>query len=181
MTIKLVLALLATLLPIIAATTAPASADPLADRFLAKINALRASKGLGQLHTDGALTSFAQSWSDHMAAVNTLSHNPALASAPGSWTKAGENVGVGGDLDALFDAFVNSPHHYENLIDPAFNTIGIGVTVMANGTLYTTHDFEALPASTPAPARAATTAASVSTPATTPKAPPTTAAPEAPK
>ena len=177
-TIKLVLALLATLLPIVAASAAPASADPLADRFLAKINALRASKGLGQLHTDGALTAFAQSWTDHMAAANSLSHHPALASAPGNWTKAGENVGVGGDLDALFDAFVASPHHYENLVDPAFNTIGIGVTVTASGTMYTTHDFEALPSS--APARAATTAAAAAPAATPPPTTPPTTSPKAP-
>src|SRR4051812_14642428 len=149
--------MLAMLLPL-AASAAPAGADPLADRFLAKINALRASKGLGAVRPDAALTAFAQSWTDHMAAVDVLSHNPALADSPGSWTKAGENVGVGPDLDALFDAFVASPHHYDNLVDPSFNLIGLGVTIRPDGVMYTTHDFEArasagaAPAVAPAPA-----------------------------
>ena len=168
LTIKLVLATLAMLLPL-AASAAPASADPLADQFLAKINALRASKGVGPVRPDAELTAFAQSWSDHMASVDVLSHNPALADSPGSWTKAGENVGVGPDLNALFDAFVASPHHYANLVDPSFNLIGIGVSVTAGGNIYTTHDFEA---------RSSTPARAPTPPTTAPTTPPTTAAPK---
>src|SRR2546429_7762148 len=137
--LKLLVAVLVTVIPV-AASAVPAHADSVADQFLAKINDLRASKGLGTLRMDGALTGFAQDWSDHMASVNALSHNPALASSPGSWTKAGENVGVGPEVDALFDAFVASPHHYENLVDPAFTIVGIGVTVRPDGVMYTTHD-----------------------------------------
>src|SRR3954471_19436137 len=165
--------MLAMLLPL-AASAAPAGADPLADRFLAKINALRASKGLGPVRPDAELTAFAQSWSDHMAAVDVLSHNPALADSPGSWTKAGENVGVGPDLDALFDAFVASPHHYANLVDPSFNLIGIGVSVTAKGNIYTTHDFEARSS---APPRAPTTTPPTAPPAPRPAAAPTPPAP----
>ena len=158
--LKLVVAVLATMLPL-AANVTTAHADTTADQFLVKINALRSSKGLTQLRTDAALTSFAQQWTDTMAAADKLWHNPDLADAPGTWTKAGENVGVGPDVSALFDAFVASPLHYKNLIDPAFNTVGIGVTVLASGRMYTTHNFEARPAS--APAKAVTVASTTST------------------
>jgi hypothetical protein len=87
-----------------------------------------------------------------MAASGGISHNPNLGSdVTGNWQKLGENVGEGPDVDTLFKAFVNSPHHYANLVDPAFSLIGIGVVVAADGTMYTTHDFEQ-PANSPAPA-----------------------------
>ena len=110
--------------------------------LLAKVNALRVSKALGPVRLDGELARFAQSWSDHMGAVNVLDHNPTLADAPGNWSRAGENVGVGPDLDALFDAFVASPAHYANLVDPGFDRVGIGITLTPGGLVYTTEDFE---------------------------------------
>jgi hypothetical protein len=147
---QLATALLAVLLPL-SVMSSPAHASSFTGAFLAKINGLRSSKGLAPLQLDPELSSFAQGWSDHLAAAGTLSHNPDLASSPGRWTKAGENVGVGADVDTLFNAFVASPHHYANLVDPDFNLIGIGVTIAADGTMWTTHDFEARPAAAPRP------------------------------
>jgi pyruvate/2-oxoglutarate dehydrogenase complex dihydrolipoamide acyltransferase (E2) component len=75
--------------------------------------------------------------------------------------KLGENVGVGGDVTSLMNAFVNSPAHYRNIVDPEFNYIGVGVSYDAQGRIYTTHDFmrlddasapDAAPAPEPAPA-----------------------------
>ena len=134
----------------------PAGADsvtlsPPEAQFLAKINNLRASKGLGALAIDGQLTSIARNWTAHMASAGAISHNPNLATqVTENWQKLGENVGEGPDVDTLFQAFVNSPHHYANLVDPAFSLVGIGVVVAPDGTMYTTHDFEQ-PASSPAP------------------------------
>jgi hypothetical protein len=48
-------------------------------------------------------------------------------------------------------AFINSPAHLRNLIDPDFNYIGVGVTYGADGRMFTTHDFMALPDEAPAP------------------------------
>jgi uncharacterized protein YkwD len=41
-------------------------------------------------------------------------------------------------------AFVNSPAHLRNIVDPSFNYIGVGVSYDAEGRMYTTHDFMAL-------------------------------------
>jgi hypothetical protein len=177
---RIVVMVVMTLLPLVAVAT-PAHADATADQFLAKINDLRTSKGLRPLALDASISAFAQSWTNQMAESNHLSHNPNLASIPGNWTKAGENVGVGGDVDTLFQAFVNSPHHYANLVDPAYNLVGIGVAVASNGTLWTTHNFEARPATsaaprTPRPAATTPTTARPRPPVTTA----TTAAPAAP-
>jgi hypothetical protein len=144
-------------LALIVAAPVPAHADSNGDQFLAKINDLRASKGLAALQADTALMAFAQNWSDHMAQAGTLSHNPALSSSPGAWTKAGENVGFGPDVDTIFAAFVASPKHYENMVDPSFTVIGIGVAVLSDGTMYTTDDFEARSATTSTVTRVAPT------------------------
>jgi hypothetical protein len=79
---------------------------------------------------------------------------------------------MGPDVDGLFQAFVNSPHHYENLVDPAFTRVGVGVAV-ANGMIFTAHEFMALrttapparPAPAPAPAAAPARAGTRSAPA----------------
>jgi hypothetical protein len=176
---KLVIAVLAVVLSLGAATL-PAHGDAVGDEFVAKINALRVSKGLGALHADSALTSFAQSWSDHMAAAGTLSHNPALVHSPGEWTKAGENVGVGSGVDTIFAALVASPRHYQNMVDPSFTLVGIGVTVLGDGTMYTTQNFEARPATPPTVPRAPVVTRTTTTTTLTTTPPPTAATPASP-
>jgi hypothetical protein len=52
----------------------------------------------------------------------------------------GENVGMGGDVASIQDAFMNSPHHLENIMDPGFNQVGVGV-IVSGGTMYVTLDF----------------------------------------
>ena len=39
-------------------------------------------------------------------------------------------VGYGPGVQIVHNAFVASPHHYENLVEPSYNLIGIGVTVL---------------------------------------------------
>ncbi|MDQ1403858.1 MAG: hypothetical protein QOG03_2174 [Actinomycetota bacterium] len=137
-----------------------ASADTGSDEaaFVAKINQLRASKGLGQLQVDGQLVGIARNWAGRMSSAGRISHNPNLASqVTENWIKLGENVGHGTDVDSLFRAFVNSPEHYRNLVDPAFNYVGVGVVRAGDGSMYTSHEFMQLAGSTarvsaPAPA-----------------------------
>ena len=130
---------------------AMAAAAPPADpgtesQFIDRINSLRTSKGLRQLQPSGELTGVARSWTDRMVSNGQISHNPNLGSqVSGGWTKLGENVGVGYDVAGLMEAFINSPAHYRNLVDPAWTHVGVGVTFGGDGRTYTTHNFMALP------------------------------------
>jgi hypothetical protein len=148
---------------------APAAADTISPTlesgFVVKINALRAAKGLGQLAVHDQLVSIGRSWAQQMANAGEISHN---ANFPNqvtvNWKKLGENVGRGGEIDSLFQAFVNSPAHYANLVDPAFNYVGVGVVVKPDGTMFTSHQFMQLgsgaaPAPAPAPSAPRATAA----------------------
>ncbi|HVF74089.1 MAG TPA: CAP domain-containing protein [Acidimicrobiales bacterium] len=152
------MAIVGVLVPV-AVAPAGAAADPQAAEaaFVAKINALRAAKGLGQLRVDAELTSIARQWAARMASKGDIAHNPSFsAQVQANWVKLGENVGMGPTVDKLHAAFVASPTHYKNLVDGAFELVGVGVVVGANGILFTAHQFERLaPAGTPAPAPAA--------------------------
>jgi len=147
-------------------------------QFVARVNALRDSKGLAPLQVDDELVGVARHWTDRMVDDGQISHNPNLATdVQEDWTKLGENVGVGGDVDSIMQAFKNSPSHYRNLVDPAFNYIGVGVTYDSAGRLYTTHDFMALNEQSAAPTpelrpRTDPSPPSPSAPAITPPPPP---------
>lgn len=121
----------------------PASADALSDEggFVIKLNELRTSQGLNPLNVRQDLVALARSWSAQMAAAGAISHNPALvAQAPKDWTRLGENVGVGGDFVSLHHAFVGSPTHYANMVNPAFTDVGVGV-VWSGNTMFVAVEF----------------------------------------
>lgn len=171
----------AVLIGVLAVAVAPADAsgaDRSASSYYSLINDLRASHGLGPLAIDNALAGSAQSWAQHMADTGTLSHDPALGSAVSGWTKLGENVGTGPNVDQIWQAFLRSPGHLDNLLDPAFTHMGVGFVI--DGTSqYTTHRFmtkAGSAATTPSPTAPPVTA-SPTTAAPTPTAPPPTAPP----
>ncbi|HEX2039056.1 MAG TPA: CAP domain-containing protein [Acidimicrobiales bacterium] len=117
------------------ALTGTAHADAQSDEasFVSRLNQVRASRGLAPLAVDARLTEVARAWSANMAGSNRLYHNPNLAAqAPGDWQKLGENVGYGGEVGSVHDAFVASPDHFRNMVDPAFNAVGLGVVWSGN-------------------------------------------------
>ena len=111
-------------------------------QFVSKINNLRANKGLSQLKVDYDLKPVGDRWTQHMVDEGQISHNPNLANEiPGDWERAGENVGVGYDVDSLFRAFVNSPAHYANLTASDWNMVAVSVRISSDDKIYTTHLF----------------------------------------
>ena len=136
--------------------TEPASASTGTDEleFALKLNELRVSRGLRPLDYRGALFDTARAWSGQMLAADGISHNPSLAAqAPSNWLRLGENVGMGYTVQALHDAFVASPAHFHNMIDPAFDAVGVGVVHAADGKIFVTVNFMT---TKPAPAAAKT-------------------------
>lgn len=165
-----------------APTTQAASGAPAVDtgaaesEFVSRINSLRSSRGLAPLQVDGQLTGLARSWAGTMAGQGRIFHASDLsAGVTTEWQKLGENVGVGGNVPALFDAFVASPTHLANLVDPAFTHVGVGV-VVSGGRIFTAHRFMGLRAAAPPPEPEPSDPASSAptTPPATEPAPPTT-------
>ncbi len=129
-----------------APSTAGAASTPADEAvFLSKINELRGSLGLAPLTPDPALAATSCTWNDQLIVADALSHDPnlsaAIASVEPNWRKGGENVGMGGTVVSLFDAFVASPGHYKNLVDPEYSRVGICAARSASGKLFTTHRF----------------------------------------
>lgn len=96
--------------------------------FVRLINDLRASKGAGPLTVNEELVRVARPWTVKMKTAGEISHNPDLAKqVNANWRKLGENVGVGPTVPMLHEAFVKSPAHLKNLVDPTFEAIGITI------------------------------------------------------
>ena len=160
-------------------TAAATSSDEAA--FLSALNGVRAGAGLPAFTLNTQLSDLARGHAQVMADAGEIFHaSPISAGYSGPWAKIGENVGVGANVSVLVDAFVASPGHYANIIDPAFTEIGIGVVWRENA-LYTTHRFLEVPGApvTTAPPPPPTTAPPAPTPTTTSPPATTTTAPPA--
>jgi hypothetical protein len=166
---KLLLVMLAAFAATGLVPMASAHADTLSEEssFVAQINSLRVSKGLDPLTVDAGITGKARAWAQTMADKNMIWHSTLSDGVTADWQKLGENVGMGGSVDALQVAFVNSPHHYANLVDPAFRSIGVGVVHSATGILFVSEVFMLARTAAPAPIDPVVLAAVSTAPVTT--------------
>lgn len=139
-----------------AAAPATAAVDPTsAERdFFALLNTERTAAGLAPLVHDPSIVPIAREWSEQMSSTATLSHRPDLrAQIEGrvttQWQRIGENVGRGGDVAGLHQAFMNSPGHKANVVGD-YNRLGVGVVVNGS-TIWVTFNFLKGPAVAPPP------------------------------
>lgn len=130
--------------PAASAATSPSSYTA---RLAYLVNQAREQNGVRALTVTSGTSEVAAGWSAHLASAQALSHNPNLASqleSHGSpnWTTYGENVGQGtsSNADALFTAYMNSPEHRANILDPSYRYLGIA-TVFTGSYSWNTMDF----------------------------------------
>jgi uncharacterized protein YkwD len=64
-----------------------------------------------------------------------------LDAAKVAWTKWGENVGAGPSVRPVEAAFMTSEHHRENILDPSYEAVGVGVAKATDGRVYVTQVF----------------------------------------
>jgi len=131
--------------------------------FAQGTNAARSAVGAPTIPVSAQLSTEARAHSQEMATANNLYHSNLLQQYPGNQITLGENVGVGPACDAIQQAFINSPHHYENIVNHIWTSFGVGVAFDSGGEIWVTVAFEdvAPPSPPPAvstPAPAATTA-----------------------
>ena len=76
-----------------------------------------------------------------MAKAGNIYHSKNLAAGvTGGWSSIGENVAMAGSVEAAQAALEASPGHYENMVNGAFNQVGIGV-VVRNDVVYVVQVF----------------------------------------
>jgi uncharacterized protein YkwD len=141
------------------------------------VNSTRTKKGLAPLARRDELVKMARDQADRMEAKGDIFHNVDLGGTITrlglGWLRVGENVGMGPDVDLIYGALLKSPKHYENIVRPDYNTMGIGVVDGDDGLRYVVQVFANVTgaAVAAAPKKAATP------PPAAPKAPPAPPAP----
>jgi uncharacterized protein YkwD len=103
-------------------------------------NAERAAAGLTPLHASPALTTSAQAYARRLATDGVFSHTDGslltdrIAGAGYHFRFVGENLGMGQpSAKAIVAAWMSSPEHRTNMLDPRFTDIGVGVAPRSDG------------------------------------------------
>jgi len=123
-------------------------------RLLELANQSRAQAAAPPLTLDAGLSRAARAHAEAMVAAGQLSHQflgePSLPQRLATTSnllleRSGENVAFDYDAAGAHQHLMLSPHHRENLLNPAYNLVGLGV-VRSGDRLYIVQDFaHALP------------------------------------
>ncbi|WP_316527679.1 CAP domain-containing protein [Kitasatospora brasiliensis] len=122
------------------------AAPSYAQQVVDLVNVQRAKAGCGPVSSEPRLASAAQSHSDDMADRNYFDHaspegehaDHRIEAAGYSWSTWGENIARGQkDPAAVMDAWMNSPGHRANILNCAFDQLGVGVRTGTNGPWWT--------------------------------------------
>jgi uncharacterized protein YkwD len=123
-------------------------------RLLELANQSRAQAAASPLTLDAGLSRAARAHAEAMVAAGQLSHQflgePSLPQRLATTSnllleRSGENVALDYNAAGAHQHLMLSPHHRENLLNPAYNVVGLGV-VRSGDRLYIVQDFgHALP------------------------------------
>ncbi|WP_227763799.1 CAP domain-containing protein [Zhaonella formicivorans] len=101
------------------------------------INEERTKAGLKPLEVDMRLVQTARAKSQDMISNNYFGHNSPVYGSPYQQMKAagiddysvlgGENIAGNSSVEAAHKAFMNSPGHWANILDPRYTHLGIGI------------------------------------------------------
>jgi uncharacterized protein YkwD len=145
----------ATLRPVAAADIPFRNVDSdVEQRLLELANQSRAQAAAPPLTLDAGLSRAARAHAEAMVAAGQLSHQflgePSLPQRLATTSnllleRSGENVALDYNAAGAHQHLMLSPHHRENLLNPAYNVVGLGV-VRSGDRLYIVQDFgHALP------------------------------------
>jgi len=137
LTMKLIVFVFVVLLPI-ETFTMPDMLKSFADKIVAQTNEIRNKQGIRSITAQVKLFSSANNKSWDMVQNNYFDHiSPTgkrlkdfLQEVNYNYSIAGENLAIGFyNVDQLMKAWLNSPKHYDNIVDKDFQDIGIGMAV----------------------------------------------------
>ncbi|MDT8903694.1 CAP domain-containing protein [Anaeroselena agilis] len=137
--------------PIPAPSPAPNSSGVAADeqKALALLNADRAKNGLSPVRANTRLAALAGDYAQDMINRNYFAHNNPEGQSPFdrmrargiSFGYAGENLAINTSVAAAEQAFMNSPGHRANILNPHYTQVGIGVRYSRSGSVYVVQEF----------------------------------------
>lgn len=102
-------------------------------------NAQRRSQGIRPLQYNQTIQNDSQRWADHLARTGEFRHDPELGTT--YRYVYGENIfrvtgGGGVSAQQAFEGWMNSPGHRANMLNPAYNMSGVGVSHDGKRTWY---------------------------------------------
>lgn len=124
------------------ATVVVAPSPLTAEDLATATNAERTRAGLPTVQLDPDLNSSAMDKCNDMTTRNYWSHNTPDGVEPWSfilkytkYQKAGENLAKGYDrTDTNLTAWMSSPTHKDNILNPSYNYVGFGICKYSSGT-----------------------------------------------
>ena len=122
----------------------PLSVNDIAWDIHLRVNDERTARGLAALVWDEQLAALARQWSEEMIRTGVFAHSPDGFRYHATYPGTGENIHMGtrGATDAHV-AWMTSDGHRDNLLDPAFEAMGVGVVCREDGYLWATQIFGA--------------------------------------
>jgi len=123
-----------------------------ADDIVAYTNYVRAQYGLEPLTVNAALSNAALYHAQNMASQYCMSHvldgldgGDRLRAFGYEWTCWAENIasnyGYDDPAQEAMVAWINSPRHLQNILDPNVTEIGVGIAVSEDGTIFDCQNF----------------------------------------
>lgn len=130
-------------LVVVAPTSQVQASEITAGTVISLANSARVSGGLGELKQNSLLSKAAQNKANDMLARQYFAHNTPTGETPWTFIKAvgynyitaGENLAIDfTEAESIQTAWMNSPGHRANIMNGAFQEIGIGIAQgMYNG------------------------------------------------
>jgi uncharacterized protein YkwD len=116
---------------------------------LALLNADRAANGLAPVRANSKLASLAGDYAQDMINRNFFAHNNPEGQTPFdrmrergiSFGYAGENLAINTSVAGAEQAFMNSPGHRANILNPRYTQVGIGVRHSRSGSVYVVQEY----------------------------------------
>ncbi|MDI3298511.1 MAG: CAP domain-containing protein [Bacillota bacterium] len=121
---------------------ATAALRPAESRLVELINQARVQAGVRPLAVDPLLERLAEEKADEMAALGYFDHRSPTYGMPVDMERAAgiraalmgaENIALAADVEHAMAMFMGSPPHRANLLDPRFDTVGVGVAPTPRG------------------------------------------------
>ncbi|KOA20464.1 SpoIVD-associated factor A [Clostridium homopropionicum DSM 5847] len=122
----------------------------LESRVIQLVNSERAKKGLNSLNHNWQLSRVARYKSQDMVVKKYFSHTSPTYGSPFvmirnfgiNYRTAGENIAYGQRTpEEVMNSWMNSPGHRQNILNPSFSSIGVGVAKNSAGQYYWTQMF----------------------------------------
>jgi uncharacterized protein YkwD len=132
--------LLAVAVLVVAAAACVPLAGPEHDAFVL-LNQVRADNGVGAVAPDEMLQDRARDWVVELGEEGTIRHSGLRAEDVSGATVVAENVAVASSLNAAVEALVESPSHFDNMVDGRFTRGGMAAVTGQDGRTYVVQVF----------------------------------------